>query len=234
MPLARPPPKVHSVNRPPPFATIGNDRPSQNAKSSRKAASLDHPFQVPDIDPELERARRDDHAVALAGEGRLGLPALAGRKVRRSIADPEDLAYFVAFGPAAAAAGGPGAGGGTTLAGGGVLRGRQAGGGLGRLRVRSWRAGAGPSPWPCWRSPSWLAFGPCCTRKKGADRPPAPGSAQRAQIRRLIIRLSSLVPRRRRPSSWTRPSGDGHSLSSPPGHPPAGAAQISSRSRNLL
>ena len=32
------------------------------------------------------------------------------------------------------AAGGPGAGGGTTLAGGGVLRGRQAGGGLGRLR----------------------------------------------------------------------------------------------------
>ena len=57
-------------------------RPSRcrNDATVRGRVDLDDPVEVADVDAELQRAGRDDHAVAGLGERRLGPPALVERQ----------------------------------------------------------------------------------------------------------------------------------------------------------
>ena len=48
----------------------------QHRRDPCRRVDLDHAVEIADVDAQLERARRDDHAVARLGERRLGLAAL--------------------------------------------------------------------------------------------------------------------------------------------------------------
>ena len=48
----------------------------QEARHGLRCVDLDHVVQIPHVDPELERAGRDDHAVVCLGEGPLGVASL--------------------------------------------------------------------------------------------------------------------------------------------------------------
>src|SRR5919205_1975719 len=152
--------------------------------------------------------------------------------VRRSVADPEDLAYFAVFAPA-----------GSRL----LDLARAAGRrwlveecfeaakqevGLADYEVRSWHG------WHRHVTLAMLALAflaglrAALNAAKRGGEPPA-GSWCRSACPRSAACSSgsrSAVPRRRRPSSWTGPSGDGHTR--PPPRRSTGATRASSRSLN--
>ena len=79
--------------------------------------------------------------------------------VRRKLSKPDEMAYYVVFGPAATSL--------EALARIGAGRSRSASkrpsrrSGWTATRCAAGTAGTGTSPWRCWRSPSWPASGPC-------------------------------------------------------------------------
>ena len=68
----------------------GAAHPLQERRDGARGVDLDHAVEVADVDPQLQGAGGDDHAVAALGERLLGLPALvqAQRAVRDERLDP--------------------------------------------------------------------------------------------------------------------------------------------------
>jgi hypothetical protein len=52
----------------------------QEGSDRGRSVDLHHPVEIADVDAELERARRDNDAVGLGRERRLGLPPLVDRE----------------------------------------------------------------------------------------------------------------------------------------------------------